>query len=72
MPELLEYVRTFEATLSGTAACLSPVGHLVYEGKEIAVRDGNPGDNTAKLQSALQDIQYGRQPDSHGWLTTVG
>jgi branched-chain amino acid aminotransferase len=72
VPELLDYVRTFEATLSGTAACLSPVGHLVYEGKEITVRDGNPGENTAKLQSALQDIQYGRKPDSHGWLTTVG
>ena len=70
--ELLEWVTTYEATLSGTAACLSPVGALVYQGKEIAVRDGNPGVNTAKLQKALQDIQFGLAEDTFGWLTKVG
>jgi branched-chain amino acid aminotransferase len=70
--DLLERVSTFEATLSGTAACLSPVGTLVYNGKEITVRDGNPGPNTARLQKALQDIQYGLADDTHGWLTEVG
>lgn len=70
--ELLEWVSTYEATLSGTAACLSPVGALVYKGKEIAVRDGSPGANTAKLQKALQDIQYGLREDTHGWLTVAG
>ena len=70
--ELLEWVRTYEATLSGTAATLSPVGHLVYRGEEIDVRDGEPGPNTARLQKALQDIQFGRATDTHGWLTEVG
>ena len=70
--ELLDKVRTWEACLSGTAATLSPVGALVYKGKEIAVRDGQPGPNRAKLMKALQDIQYGRQVDTHGWLTEVG
>ncbi|MDH3578682.1 MAG: branched-chain amino acid aminotransferase [Gammaproteobacteria bacterium] len=70
--ELLDWVSTYEATLSGTAACLSPVGALVYNGKEIAVRDGNPGANTAKLQKALQEIQYGIKKDKHGWLTEAG
>ncbi len=70
--ELVEWVSTYEATLSGTAACLSPVGTLVYQGREIAVRDGNPGANTAKLQKALQDIQYGLADDTFGWLTKVG
>jgi len=70
--ELLEWVSTYEATLSGTAACLSPVGGLVYQGKEIPVRDGNPGTNTARLQKALQDIQYGLADDTFGWLTEVG
>ncbi len=69
--ELLEWVKTYEATLSGTAACLSPVGAIVYKGEEIPVRDGNPGPNTARLQKALQDIQYGLEPDTHGWLTEV-
>lgn len=69
--ELLEKVSTYEACLSGTAATLSPVGTLVYNGEEIQVRDGQPGPNRKKLQKALQDIQYGLEPDSHGWLTEV-
>jgi branched-chain amino acid aminotransferase len=70
--ELLEKVETYEACLSGTAATLSPVGTLVYNGKEILVRDGQPGPNRKKLQTALQNIQYGLEPDTHGWLTEVG
>ena len=69
--ELLHWTTTHEAALSGTAACLSPVGALVYRGEEIAVRDGNVGPNTEKLRKALQDIQYGLAPDTHGWLTEV-
>ncbi len=69
--ELLELVKTHEAALSGTAACLSPVGTLVRDGIEIKVRDGEAGPNTARLQKALQDIQYGLAPDTHGWLTKV-
>jgi branched-chain amino acid aminotransferase len=70
--ELLDKVSTYEACLSGTAATLSPVGALVHNGKEIPVRDGQPGPNRAKLQKALQDIQYGLATDTHGWLTEVG
>lgn len=70
--ELLDWVPTFEAALSGTAACLTPVGTLVYEGRDIPVRDGKGGPNVERLRSALQSIQYGRAPDTHGWLTTVG
>ena len=70
--ELLEKISTYEACLSGTAATLSPVGALVYNGEEILVRDGQPGPNRAKLQKALQDIQYGLATDTHGWLTEVG
>ena len=70
--ELLALVKTHEAVLSGTAACLSPVGALVFHGREIKVRDGNPGPNTEKLRKALQDIQYGLEPDTHGWLTEIG
>lgn len=70
--ELLDGVSRFEAVLSGTAACLSPVGALVYNGEEVPVMDGKPGPNTARLKKALQDIQYGLAPDTHGWLTEVG
>jgi branched-chain amino acid aminotransferase len=69
--ELLDFVSSYEAALSGTAACLAPVGSLVYRGEEITVRDGRPGANTGRLRKALQDIQYGLAPDTHGWLTEV-
>ena len=70
--QLLDLIKTHEATLSGTAACLAPVGSLVFHGTEVKVRDGNSGPNTEKLRKALQDIQYGLAPDPHGWLTAVG
>ncbi len=70
--ELLQWVPTFEAALSGTAACLSPVGELVYKGEHIAVRDGMAGPNAERLKKALQDIQYGLAPDRFDWLTPVG
>jgi len=70
--ELLELVKSHEAALSGTAACLSPVGALVYQGQEISVCDGAAGPNTLRLRKALQDIQYGHAPDTHGWLTEIG
>ena len=69
--ELLDWVGTYEAALSGTAATLTPVGRLVYEGREILVRDGDAGPNTEKLRKALQAVQYGDAPDTHGWLTEV-
>jgi len=69
--ELMQAVPTHEAALSGTAACLSPVGCLVYNGEEFSVMDGNPGPNTEKLRNALQDIQCGNAPDTHNWLTEI-
>ena len=69
--ELLAWSTDYEAALSGTAACLTPVGAFIYGGKEILVRDGAAGPNVEKLRSALQAIQYGDAPDTHGWLTEV-
>jgi branched-chain amino acid aminotransferase len=69
--EMLEWVQTYEAVLSGTAATLTPVGSLVYKEQEILVRDGGEGPNTEKLRNALQAIQFGDAADTHGWLTEV-
>ena len=69
--EMLELAPTHEAALSGTAAGLAPVGCFVYEGKEIPLRNGAAGANTKLLRKALQDIQFGVSPDSHGWLTEI-
>ncbi|WP_020679342.1 branched-chain amino acid aminotransferase [Marinobacterium rhizophilum] len=60
-----------EAALSGTAAVLAPVGTLIFHGKEYAVGDGGIGATTVKLRQALNDIQWGKAEDRHGWLTSI-
>lgn len=60
-----------EAALSGTAAVLAPVGTLIHNGKDHPVGSGQPGPTTLKLRKALNDIQWGRAEDKHGWLTRV-
>jgi branched-chain amino acid aminotransferase len=60
-----------EAALSGTAAVLAPVGTLIYGGQEIKVGNGEPGATTNRLRQALNDIQWGRAEDKHGWLTKI-
>jgi branched-chain amino acid aminotransferase len=69
--EMLEWVKTGEAALSGTAAVLSGVGTLVQGGREHRVGDGDVGPHTRKLRAALVAIQQGEAPDRHGWLKKV-
>ena len=60
-----------EAALSGTAAVLTPVGTLIHDGKDVQVGNGEGGPTTAALRQALNDIQWGKAADTHGWLTKV-
>lgn len=60
-----------EAALSGTAAVLTPVGTLIYHGKEYKVGKGGVGETTVRLREALNAIQWGKAEDRHGWLTHV-
>ncbi|WLD57618.1 branched-chain amino acid aminotransferase [Salinispirillum sp. LH 10-3-1] len=60
-----------EAALSGTAAVLAPVGTLIHQDKEVMVGDGKVGPVTIKLRQALNDIQWGKAEDRHGWLTRI-
>lgn len=55
-----------EVFACGTAAVVTPVGRLVWEGGEA----GNQiaGEITMQLRSALIDIQYGRSIDTHRWM----
>ena len=69
--EMLEWVKTGEAALSGTAAVLAGVGTLIYRGAEHAVGGGEVGPLTRKLRAQLVAIQQGEAPDTHGWLETV-
>lgn len=69
--ELLDWTKTGEAALSGTAAVLAGIGSFVYQGREITVHNGQIGPHTLALRKALVDIQLGKTNDIHTWLTSV-
>lgn len=70
-----EELATFdEAGACGTAAVISPILRIddlsenkVYE----FCKDGNAGPVSEKLYKKLRAIQYGDEPDLHGWVTVV-
>lgn len=55
----------------GTAAVITPVGELGWKGDRILINDGKAGESAQRLFEAITDIQYGRAPDTHGWITFV-
>ena len=69
--EMLEWVKTGEAALSGTAAVLAGVGTLIYHGDQHRVAGGAVGPLTRALRDQLVAIQQGVEPDYHGWLQAV-
>lgn len=69
--EMLEWVKTGEAALSGTAAVLAGVGTLVHDGKDHRVGTGEVGPVTQRLRAALVAIQTGEAPDRFGWTRRV-
>ena len=69
--EMLEWVKSGEAALSGTAAVLAGVGTLIYRGSEYRVAGGEVGPLTRALRAQLVAIQQGEAPDRHGWLERV-
>jgi len=52
---------------SGTAAVISPVGQIKYDGKEITISGGNVGPVASKMFTELMDLQYGKTEDPFGW-----
>ena len=70
-----EELLTFEeAGACGTAAVISPIERIddVENGKSYVIaKDGKPGPVCTKLYNKLRAIQYGDEPDTHGWVTVV-
>ncbi len=60
-----------EAALSGTAAVLTPVGTFIHNDKEYKVGTGEAGPTTMRLRQVLNDVQWGKAQDKHGWLTKI-
>lgn len=60
-----------EVFACGTAASISPIGMLKGRGFSAGDADKPAGEVTMALRKELTDIQYGRAPDRHGWLTRL-
>ena len=60
-----------ESFACGTAAAITPIGRVKSPSGGWTVGDGEPGPVTLKLRDELFGIQYGRQPDPHGWVHKI-
>jgi branched-chain amino acid aminotransferase len=70
--EGVEAGRIREVFACGTAAVVTPIGRLMWEGGELVIGDGaTTGSVTGAIRADLLDIQLGRVPDVHGWLHHV-
>ena len=71
----VEELATFEeAGACGTAAVISPIERIDDYDMKISYLfspDGKPGPISDKLYHKLRGIQYGDEPDTHGWVTIV-
>lgn len=70
-----EELATFEeAGACGTAAVISPISKIddLENGKSYVIsKDGKPGPVSTMLYNKLRGIQYGTEPDVHGWTKVV-
>ena len=63
--------RMTEAFACGTAAVITPIGHVKSRKGAWVVNDGETGPVAAKLRQVLLDLQHGAAPDPHGWMTRI-
>ena len=60
-----------EAWGCGTAAVVSPIGLLSYEGTDYVINDGKIGELTQHLYDELTGIQWGEKEDKFDWTLKV-
>ena len=56
---------------TGTAAVVSPVKELTWKGESVLIGDGNIGPVTQKLYDTMTGMQWGKLPDTKGWISVV-
>ncbi|MEK0086392.1 branched-chain amino acid aminotransferase [Corynebacterium sp. KPL4072] len=60
-----------EAFACGTAAVITPVGHVLGDSADFQVNGNEAGEITMTLRERLTGIQRGAVEDTHGWLHTL-
>jgi branched-chain amino acid aminotransferase len=64
--------RITEVFACGTAAVVTPVGSLKWDGGQVAGTGGDTGGElTMAIRRELVDIQFGRADDTFGWMHRV-
>lgn len=56
---------------TGTAAVISPVGHLRFQDHVMQIKDGNIGEISQKLYDTITGIQLGKVEDHNNWTVEV-
>lgn len=56
---------------TGTAAVISPVGHLKWNDKIMTINDNKIGPVSQMLYDTMTGIQWGTLPDEFGWIFPV-
>ena len=60
-----------EAWGCGTAAVVSPIGKLYYDGTEYVINNSEIGEVTQKLYDILTGIQWGKVEDKYNWTMEI-
>jgi branched-chain amino acid aminotransferase len=72
--EVIDKLKTgelVEAFGTGTAAVISPIGELHYQGHDWQMSDGQAGKLSTELYQQITSIQRGDLKDTHGWITPL-
>jgi branched-chain amino acid aminotransferase len=69
--EGIESGRVSEVFGAGTAAVISPVGKIGYQGKDYVINAQRTGPWAKKFFDTLVGLQYGEIPDRRGWVFRV-
>lgn len=56
---------------TGTAAVISPVGHLKYGDLVMEINDNKIGEISQRLYDTMTGMQYGKIEDKFGWISPV-
>lgn len=56
---------------TGTAAVISPVGHLKWDDKIMEINDNKIGKVSQMLYDTMTGIQWGKIPDTFGWTYEI-
>jgi len=65
--EGIENGRLTDAFAAGTAATVTPIGEIGYQGKIYTLTDPSTRTVSAGIAKTLNDIRYGLAPDEFGW-----